>query len=149
MTPLRLLQSLQKNLREACEHFKFVAQYQDDKKISVYLGRLPAQNFEEDNFYPCVLVELFGVTDDVEESIAQVLLTVWTYAGLENEGFIELLNISEQIRKFLLTNKILTGEAVLQLPLEYGIAENDSDNFLTANFLATYKIFNHDEDYLN
>ena len=105
------------------------------------------QDFEDDNFYPLMLVELFGLNDDVEESTAQVLITIWTYAGLKNEGYTELLNISENVRKFLLTNKILGGEFILQMPLEFGMAETDSDSFFCSNFLAIYKIFKHDENY--
>ena len=148
MTPLKLLQTLQKSLQSATQNFKYGAQHQDAKKISVYLGRLPAQNFETDNFYPMVLVELFGVDEDVEESIAQVLISIWTYAGLENEGYIELLNISENIRKFLLENKILDGEFLLQLPLSFGVAETDSDNFICGNFLVEYRGFVYDNNYL-
>lgn len=136
MTPLNLIEKLTEKLREAVKDFKMVAQEQPPKNVTVYIQNLPDVN--EDSYYPFVVVELVGVTDEAGGSLASVLITCGIF-GESADAFKDLLNLSERVRQCILKNR-LVGAAALQLPLEFAPVEKTSVSFQFANFFVQYGI---------
>ena len=149
MTPLELLNSLSEELREAVKHFKLSAQYQPDKKVSVYVQSVPVEQFEDQSFYPLIAVELLGVEDDVEFSTANILITIGTYNG-ENtpNGDIEHLNLLEQVRQFILTHHIIGKKFLSILPVYSAMVERNSADFTYSNIFIQYQMPNLSRNYI-
>lgn len=138
MTPLILLRKLALELRAVVEKYQLVAQNQNPKKVSVYLQTIPESQFQDDSFYPLVLVEFLGADHDIEYSTAEVLITIGTYDG-ERTDLIDHFNLITEIQNYLLEHRLL-GEFILELPLSLGMVEKTSDNFTFSQIFATYQI---------
>lgn len=137
MTPSNLIHDLAGELCKATKNFIFQAEYQDDKKVSVYEGYIPAENFNNETFLPMIVVELRGVEDTDEGSIATVGLMLAVYGGenakydggrnLNNgfkdygDGWRDLNNLAETIRQDILSlpNRTLAEKFQLMLPMVY------------------------------
>lgn len=119
MTPIFLIESLTENLREAVKSYKLLAEYETDKKVSVYAHDLPRGSFREDTFYPCVIVTLLGVEDTETDTIATVQFTICTYAGEMYNDWRDMLNITERIRQFLRTTDILSDKYIREYPIGF------------------------------
>jgi len=138
MTPLKLLERIRDLLQGSVAKWELPAQLQR-KPISFYLQSIPEGEFADDNFYPLICIELLAVTDEIEHSTAQVLLTLGTYHGEDSKGWQDHLNLAQKVRETLLTNTIV-GEFALELPIDYGVCEQVMQNFDFSNLLLTYQI---------
>lgn len=139
MTPLKLLQSLAAELRGIAKDEKFIAQYQGSRELKTYIQSVPQNEFTSDQFYPLLVVELISVEDEVEDSIASVLLTLGVYSG-ERSDKTDFLNLIEMVRQYLLSHLIIGKLYPLEFPIFTGIVEPTSDNFDFANFFVQYRI---------
>ena len=138
MTPTNLIQALSDELRKATSHFIFQAEYQADKKVTVYDGFLPVESFSNQTFLPMIVVELRGVEDTDEGSSATVGLMFAVYGGenakygggreLPNgkfkdygDGWRDLLNLAECVRQHLLglPSRTLANQFQLILPMVF------------------------------
>lgn len=140
MTPVMLLKSLAAELREATKQFKFVAQYQEPKKVSIYVQAIPTAEFENSSFYPLICVELLNIEDTNEDSTVSVLLTFGTYSGETLDGWLDHLNLVSEVRQYLLQNRLIGDQFLLSLPAYFGIVEPRSDNFIFSNYFLQYQI---------
>lgn len=140
MTPLNLVKELAKTLREACGKIKLPAQYQPEKKVTVYEQGVPTEEFEKDSFYPLICVELLSVEDDVEISVASVLITVGTYNNESAAGLQDHLNLLETVRQCLLKNQIISQKFSAILPMYTGLVEKSSEEFSYSNIFVQYQI---------
>lgn len=140
MTPLNLIKSLAEELREATKNYKFVAQYQPSKKVAVYVQNVPLEEFENNSFYPLIAVEFLSVEDDVDVSIASVLITVGTFNGENSEGYIDHLNLLEEVRQYLLKHPIIGKKFSAIIPMYTGLVEKRSEDFMYSNIFLQYKV---------
>lgn len=140
MTPIRLVRALAEELRWALKSYRLMAAGQEDKRVSVYENNLPVADYEVDNYYPFVTVEFLNIEDTEEGSTAAVLMTVGCYCGRRSDEMTDLLNISETIREYLLGNRIIGEQFILELPLYSAVVERRSEEFAFANIFATYKV---------
>lgn len=136
MTPLKLIEHLAENLRDASAHFKFPAQYEGLNHVQTFVQTVPADKIEAS--YPLICVELLATTDGADISTALVLLSIGTYAETSN-AWQDNLNLAEQVREWILRNK-LVGAAALDLPVEFATVEKDDSDFIFSQFLLTYRI---------
>ena len=119
MTPLILIETLAKNLRELFNGKDFATEYQGDKQLQIFEHDLPRGDFENNIFFPCVIVTLKSVEDEGDDSIATVAFTIGTYSDNLGNDYRDMFNIAEKIRQFLLTNPILDGLFYLQMPIAF------------------------------
>lgn len=140
MTPLRLVRALAEELRSALKSYRLMAAGQENKRVSVYENNLPAADFDSDNYFPFVTVEFLNLEDTAEGSTAAVLLTVGCYCGKRSDEVTDLLNLCETIRQYLLGNRVIGEQFILELPLYSAVVERRSEEFAFANIFATYKL---------
>lgn len=140
MTPLNLIKALAAELQAASEYFILPAQYQAPKKISMYVQEVPQEEFENQSFYPYICVELIGVEDDVDISVASVVLTVGTYLGEKTEGIIDHLNLVEEVRQYLLTHPLIGKKFSAIMPAYTGLVEKRSEFFRYSNIFLQYQV---------
>ena len=106
MIPVRLIEALADEIRDATKDYKLRAEGQEDKKVTVYCQHIPDEDFLSDTYYPLVIVSVQEVTDDNEGmSIATVGLTIGVY-GDDKEAWMDLLSIMERIRQRVCNEKI-------------------------------------------
>lgn len=139
-TPLDLLNALADELREVAKDEKFIAQYQDARKLNVYIQSVPTNEFQSDQFYPLLCVEFISLEDEVTDSVASVLLTLGTYKGERSDGWRDHLNLLEGVRQYLLTHEIIGKRFPLQFPIYTGLVEPSSENFMFSNIFLQYRI---------
>lgn len=139
MTPVMLLDALASELEQATAHFKFIAEGQPPKRVSVYRQMAPLDEREIDSFYPLVIVELLTAEDTDEGSFSAILITVGTYdEERRTDSWRNHLNLCEEIREYLLAHRTIGGKFILQLPIQYGVVERQSENFMYSNFFVQY-----------
>lgn len=159
MTPAMLIKTLSEGLRKATANFVLQAEYQRDKKISVYEGYMPEENFHNETFLPMIVVELRGVVDTDEGSFATVGLAFAVYGG-ENakygggrerpnnrfndygDGWRDLMNLVETVRQYLLglPNRRLGEQFPIVLPIEYAPQESQPIPFYYGDMVITFEI---------
>ena len=158
MTSAVLVASLAKEIREITKNYEFVAEYQPNKKITVYEQYMPLENFERDTFYPLVLVALQRVSSSRKEqrSTAEIGLTLGVYGGEEfpngepreletgwleyGDGWRDLLNLAEHIRQHLLKTPIIAENFLLVDEIEFVPVEPQPVPFFVGGMVLTYEI---------
>ena len=119
MTPINLIKALARELREVMKGFKLLAEYQADRKVRVYEQIMPLAEQKDDTFFPNVLIDLVQIDENGTDSIAIINLNIAVYAGENEEGWQDLLNIMERIRQFILTHPIIDEKFLLEMPATF------------------------------
>jgi len=122
------------------KNYKFIAEYQPDKKVTVYAQYMPSDEFEDDTFYPCVVVTLRGVGDDGVDSLAAVTITLGVYGGERQDGWRDLLNLHETIRQYLLKTSVVADKYPREYPVLFEVLENQPTPFYYAKIDAQFRI---------
>ncbi len=123
MIPVRLIEALADEIRDATKDYKLRAEGQEDKKVTVYCQHIPDEDFLSDTYYPLVIVSVQEVTDDNEGmSIATVGLTIGVY-GDDKEAWMDLLSIMERIRQRVCNEKIIARKYPLVMPTKFETIE--------------------------
>ena len=158
MTPINLISTMAKNLREVVKDYKFIAELQNPKPVTVYEQYLPTDRFEDDTFYPLIIVTCRQV-DFISakqakyngERIATLILTLGVYGGDKDDGWRDLFNMAERITQFLATapilpenyffnRPVLEGKFVLEkFPVFEPLAEQP-EPFYFGNILTQYQL---------
>ena len=159
MTPADLITALAAELRLATENFVMQAEYQQDKKVSVYEGFMPAASFETQTFLPMIGVELRGVEDNDEGSFATVGLMFAVYGGEDakygggrelpnskfkdyGDGWRDLLNLAECVRQHLLglPSRLLANKFFLTLPVVFSPQPDQPVPFFYGDMVLNFTI---------
>lgn len=114
MTPRDLIVAIGDEVKEAVKTYVMNAENQPDKQVSVYVQHIPDEDFENDTYYPLVIVALTKVEDDTEYdagekddmSVATVTLTFGVY-GEEKDAWLDLLTLMQSVRKQLLQKRVV------------------------------------------
>ena len=123
MIPVRLIEALADEIRDATKDYKLKAEGQEDKKVTVYCQHIPDEDFLSDTYYPLVIASVQEVTDDNEGmSIATVGLTIGVY-GDDKEAWMDLLSIMERIRQRVCNEKIIARKYPLVMPTKFETIE--------------------------
>ena len=158
MTPTILIHELAEEIRKSTANFIFQAEYQEDKKVSVYEGFFPEENFQNETYLPFIVVELRGVTDTDEGSFADIGLMFAVYGGenakygggrqLESgfkdygDGWLDLHNLAETVRQDILKlpSRILANKFPVVMPIEYRPQPNQPYPFFYGDMIITFEI---------
>ena len=141
MTPINLISALAKNISAVVNDYEFIAELQPPKKVSVYEQYLPTDDFENDTFYPLVIVTCRQVeAEDRETRLATMLLTLGVYGGDNLQGWRDLFNMAERISQFLILNPILAEKYPrATLPIFEPLAEQPKP-FYFGNIVLKYEL---------
>ena len=107
MTGTNLIYTIAEHIRNVTKDYKLLAEYQPDKKVSVYEFDIPHGDCETDSYIPYVIIspKLIDLVD--RDSIITVAFLIATYSGVKGNDWRDMLSISERIRQFILTTPIL------------------------------------------
>lgn len=156
MTPADLISTLATELRIATAGFTLQAEYQQDKKISVYEGYIPSANLENETFLPLITVEMRGSEDTEDGAAVNIGFMIAVYGG-ENakydggrvrqgkyfkdygDGWRDLLNIAETVRQYLWTrpDRYIGGKYKL-VNLLFVPQSDNPEPFFYGDMVATF-----------
>lgn len=122
MTPAMLVSAVVHEVQTAAAGYKMRAEGQADKTITVYPQHIPDDDFEDDSYYPLVIVSFQKAEDTVDGSEATVGLTFGVY-GEDKEAWRDLLSIMERVRQRLLIFRKLENRFRLKLPTKFETIE--------------------------
>ena len=58
MTFVTLIETLSSEVKEATKNYKMQSELEPDKKISVYEQEIPEEEFNENSYYPLVIIAI-------------------------------------------------------------------------------------------
>jgi len=139
MTPTRLLEAVAEETADAVKDYEMLAEEEADKPVTVYLQHIPDEDFEDDTYYPLVIVSLGKAEDDIKGSLATVNFTFGVY-GEDKAAWKDLLSMMERVRQRLLTKRRLSRQFRLELPLVFETIERQPYPFWYGYASAKYWI---------
>ena len=88
-------------------------------------------DYDYESNFPCVIVKLGDMTDNEEQSRNHSSVKVSILAGVYDEspecqGYADLLNLQEVIRKWLLEERVLARKFLLRMPLMSTLDDSDT-----------------------
>lgn len=111
------------------------------KPIQIFEQYLPKDLFENTSYYPCAIVELVEVTDDIKAgSMATVGISIGVYAK-EADGYKDAFNLMEVVRRELLTNRVIADRFRLVDAITWRTAQQQPTPFFFIYGEATYSIY--------
>ena len=113
MTPTNLLKCVAAEIVEATRELRLPTEYmrqparENFVKVNVFLQSIPPDLFEKTTYFPCVVIELLSIRDNLKSgSVAEVALTAGVYAK-EEDGWQDLFHLQQVIRQRLLTRRVI------------------------------------------
>ena len=138
MTPVRLLRALKDEIAEDLKNYRYDSESEESNHVNVYL-QLSDENFIDEKKYPLVLINVLGIECDTYMQTARVEITIGTY-GEEEEAILDLLNISERIRQYLLKHRKLADRFMMQYPLRMNVVTEQPYPFRFSYIETSYTI---------
>ncbi|WGV57791.1 hypothetical protein QIH01_20180 [Brevibacillus brevis] len=119
MTPVLLMRSLQTFLEQVVANVELTSPKSASARPQVFLEALPqrkADSQEED--YPFIIVRAAGGEDQADGSTFSITLLVGTHSK-SDDGFIDVLNIIEDVRQALLKKRVVGQSFRMELPFKW------------------------------
>lgn len=121
--------------QEVMQEVKVFAQYLPQPEgvtfsdKSTGLKNYTAYDYESN--FPCVIVKLGDMTDTEEQSRKHSSVNVSILAGVYDEspecqGYVDLLNLQEVIRKWLMEERVLARKFLLRMPLTCALDDSET-----------------------
>lgn len=106
------------------------------------------KDYDADDYeskFPCVIVKLGDMTDTEENSREHSSVKVSILAGVYDEspecqGYIDLLNLQEHIRKWLLEERVLARKFLLKMPMVCSLDELETWPVYFGTMSMTYEL---------
>lgn len=140
MTALNLVQALAQEIRAEVAEYTCIAEYQADKKVTVYEQVMPSDEFADDSYYPCVIISLKDYEDDVAESWADVIISIGVYGGERQDGWRDLFNISETVRQYLNRQEVVGQKFCREYPISYELLDSQPVPFYYGRFGVSFRM---------
>lgn len=150
MTTTLLITSLSETIRAITANMRLPVEYQNEEerraettwsKINVYEQYIPADLFQNEVYFPCVIVELLDLTDNIKDgTTATVGLSVGTFAK-EADGWKDCFNLVEVIRRRLLSERVVAKSYRLKGEIVWQPAQNQPAPFFFMYAEAQYELY--------
>ena len=106
------------------------------------------KNYDADDYesnFPCVIVKLGDMTDNEEQSRNHSSVKVSILAGVYDEspecqGYMDLLNLQEVIRKWLLEERVLSRKFLLRMPMVSKLDDSETWPVYFGTMELTYEL---------
>ena len=153
MTTTLLVETVAAEIRDATRLLKLPIEYHNERElraeatwrqVRVYEQYIPADLFQNDTYYPCVIVEWLSTTDrlrGVENgSTATVGLSFGVYAK-EADAWKDCLHLMEVVRQRLLEKRTLAKKFRLEDEITWETAANQPTPFFYGYAELNYQIY--------
>lgn len=150
MTATNLIESITAEIRDACEGVKLPVEYHNERErrmietwrnVKIYEQNIPADLFQTENYYPCAVVELLAIHDDLKTgSTAEVGLSLGVFAK-EEDAWKDGFHFAELIRERLLTRRLLAKKFRLTGEIHWETAQNQPVPFFFIYATLNYSTY--------
>lgn len=156
MTATDLVEAVADEIRDAVKNLKLPIEHHGGdgskfdeaqpflKPVTVYEGFLPREFFNDDSYYPLVLVEWLGTNDELNgvgaKSTSNIGLSMGVYAA-ESWGWKDALHLTELIRHRILTNRVVGKKFNLTDDVGWEVAPEQPLPFFYTYATLTYQMF--------
>ena len=155
MTATDLVEAVADEIRDAVKDLKLPIEHHgvDGSKldqvrpflvpVNVFEGFLPREVFNDENYYPLVLVEWLGTNDEfgaTAKSTSNIGLSMGVFAA-ENWGWKDALHLTEVIRHRLLTRRVVGKKFRLTDDAGWEVAQEQPLPFFYTYATLTYQMF--------
>ena len=148
MNPVHLVTALAEDIRAAVKNIRLPREYMrqadNQRGVNVYEQYLPADLFEADDYYPCVIVELLELHDDLQViSTATVGLSFGVFAK-EEDAWKDCFHLWEVVRQHLLEHRTIARRFRLK-DCVWQTAQNQPTPFFFSYAQLEYEIYQPQE----
>lgn len=153
MTITHLVAAVADEIRDATSELRLPIEYQNERqrraettwrKVNVYEQYLPEADFQNDNYYPLVVVEWLHTRDKLRGadngSIATIGLSFGVFAK-EADGWKDCIHLMELVRQRLLSKRILARQFRLEEEITWETAGQQPTPFFYAYGEIQYQIY--------
>lgn len=148
MTATDLVEAVANEIRDAVANLKLPLEHQStaDFKlvpVNVYEQFLPREAFNDDSYYPLVLVEWLGTNDEfgaTAKSTSNIGLSMGVFAA-ENWGWKDALHLTEVIRHRILTHRTVGKKFRLTDDAGWEVSTEQPLPFFYTYATLTYQMF--------
>lgn len=161
MTTTLLVEALAAEIRDATELLKLPIEYHNQRQrrvestwrqVHVYEQYIPADLFQNDTYYPCVIVEWLSTLDSVRGrengSIATVGLSFGVFAK-EADAWKDCFHLMEVVRQRLLSKRTIAERYRLEDDVTWETAANQPAPFFYGYAELQYQIYQPQEPALD
>ena len=146
-----LIEAVAAEISDAVANLKLPLEHQSAKyvklaPVTVYKQFLPREVFNNDSYYPLVLVEWLGTNDEfgaASKSTSNVGLSMGVFAA-EHWGWKDALHLTEVIRHRLLTRRVVGKKFRLTDDANWEVAQEQPLPFFYTYATLTYQMFQPD-----
>ena len=135
--------------QEIMQEVKVFAQYLPQPSGITFADKAAGlKNYTADDYesnFPCVIVKLADMQDTEEQSREHSSVKVSILLGVYNEspecqGYIDLLNLQEHIRKWLMEERVLARKFLLRMPLVSALVDSETWPVYFGTMSMTYEL---------
>ena len=138
MTETEFVTTLADEIRRAVDGIKFPLEYHKTSEIvrvpiNVYEGNLPKDAFNDDSYYPLILVEWLATNDELDGSTAKTTMTAALNFGIfapESDGWKNAYHLMQTVRHHLLTHRLIGNKFRLTDSASWEIAPDQPTPFV-------------------
>lgn len=149
MTATDLVTAVADEIRLAAANVKLPIEHHSASEIklvpvNVYEQFLPREAFNDDSYYPLVLVEWLATEDELDGAGAKSISTVGLSLGVfaaESWGWKDSLHLTELVRHHLLTNRVVGKKFRLQGDVNWEVSQEQPLPFFYTYATLTYSTF--------
>lgn len=93
----------------------------------VHLGYLPQKTAQsiKDPIYPCIVVRVLEGEETAENNQVTIRL-LFSTTSIEDDGFLETLNLMERVKNALLNQRVLDGRFEIDYPYKWKFFEEQA-----------------------
>ena len=148
MTATDLVDAVADEVRQAVANLKLPLEHQSSvdvqlKPVNVYTGYLPRDAFNDDNYYPLVLVEWMSTSDEfgaTSGSTSTIGLSMGVFTA-ESYGWKDALHLTEIVRHRLLTRRVVGNKFRLTDSANWEVVPDQPLPFFFTTATLTYQTF--------
>lgn len=157
MTITHLVEAVADEIRTATSELRLATEFQNERerrmvetwrKVNVFEQNIPAELFQRENYYPCCVVELLALHDDLKAgSTAEVGLSMGVFAK-EADGWKDAFHFAELIRQRLLTRRVLAKRFRLTGEINWETAQAQPTPFFFVYATLNYSTYLPQEEFV-
>ena len=144
-----LIDAVADEIRDAVVNLKLPQEHHGSndltlKPVTVYEGFLPRDAFNDDSYYPLVLVEFMSTSDELNGANAKSTTTIGLSMGVfaaESWGWKDAMHLMTVVRHRLLTHRVVGKKFRLTDEVSWEVAPDQPSPFFYTYATLTYQTF--------
>ena len=147
MTVTHLVTALADEIRLATANLRLPTEYHDDdedsarQEVQVFEGYIPKDLFEQTTYYPCVVVELLELHDELQQSSTATIGLSFGVFAKKSDSWKDAFHLMEVVRQRLLSKRELAKRFRLTGDITWQTAQNQPAPFFFVYGELSYSVY--------